>query len=703
MNKLVEAFGGEKRWLNWRLGKGKQAKPTKIPIGSSTDPETWSTYSDLEKRLGKGIVFTPEETLLGVDIDHCLEGSVITHEEKQKIVDFLIEADTYTEISPSGEGLHIFLKLSDPLKLTSNKKSPFEAYTSGRYFTVTEKPYKEEKDVREVTSAEALRILAIIGYPWKEVESTAKKTGNVSAGALDDENVISKMFSSKNGAGVRRLYEGDLKRHRDDPSTADMALCSHLAFWTGGNEAQIERLWLASPLGNREKTLTRQDYRQRTIKAAIAKCKEFYEPPRILEIDGDIDLLFTLQGRNRDKIYTQNTENMCRILRKHHEFAGRFRFDNFKNVYEYKEGEKWRALEDADAISIQTRISIIFECFQKVGKEMVYDAIIKVSKENTYDSAVAFITGLVWDKKYRLDSWLSETYGVPADKYHKAVASNWLKGLVKRIIEPGCKFDYVLVLEGEQGAKKSTSLGILGGDWHVETTMSTDTKDFFMQFQGKAIVEFSEGETLSRTEVKRMKAIITMQSDKYRPPYERTSRDFPRRCVFAMTTNQSEYLKDETGNRRWLPVTVMLPEANIEWLAANRDQLLAEAYNRVFVKGETIYEFPKEETLEAQNLRRIGDPNTELIADWYWNILTDDQRRVGITIDQVFRQALHGGFSGKPKTKYEEMSIAIILKDYIRLTKRQSMVNGIRTSRWFVNPLYDYSNEEQAKASALAF
>ncbi len=317
---------------------------------------------------------------------------------------------------------------------------------------------------------------------------------------------------------------------------------------------------------------------------------------------------------------------------------------------------------------------------------MTYDAIIKVSKEHVYDSARDFITSVKWDETPRLASWLTTVYGAPNDKYHQAAGSNWLKGLVKRICEPGCKFDYVLVLEGEQGVRKSTSLAVLGGDWYVETTMSTDTKDFFMQFQGKAIIEFSEGETLNRTEVKRMKAIITTQFDKYRPPYGRISQDFPRRCVFAMTTNQDQYLKDETGNRRWLPVRVELPTANVEWLKDNREQLFAEAYHRLFTLNETVYEFPEEETRQAQNMRRISDPNTELIADWYCNKLNPEQREAGITIDMVYKDALNGGFTSKAKTKWEEMSIANVLKNELNLIKRFSMRNGLRASFWRPDP-----------------
>lgn len=699
-NPLIKRFGTEKRWVNFRIETVK-GKTTKVPYSitgrkaSSTDPKSWATFAEAYKKdKHVGIVFTPECNLLGIDIDHCLKGKRITHEKAEEIAALLIEAETYTEVSPSGEGLHLYFELNEPLKLVSNKRAPFEAYTSGRYFTFTGNNYgKIVYPVRKISAEEALKILAIIGYPWKDDTSNSDRgevvlENKLGGSVLSDEEVIRKMCVSH-----KKLYEGDISNYEKDASKADMALLSHLAFWTRKDAEQMQRIWLASPLGKRKKTQERPDYVTRSIAAAIGFCKAVYETPKMKmdAIAPDLNLLFRRLAKGEIE-YIQNTENMCRILRSHPDFAGRFRFDSFKNTYEIEVssttpqdalGDKWRTLEDADAIIVQTAISVLFsDWFGKVGKDMIYDAIIKVSKEQAIDSAKDYLTSLTWDKQPRLDEWLSKTYGVPNDQYHKAVASNWMKGLVKRIMEPGCKFDYVLVLEGEQGAKKSTSLAVLGRDWHVESAMSTESKDFFMQFQGKAIVEFSEGETLSRTEVKRMKAIITMQSDKYRPPYERTSQDFPRRCVFAMTTNQTEYLKDETGNRRWLPVAVVFAEADVEWLEENRDQLFAEAYHRLYTDNETTYDFPKEETLRQQALRRISDPNEDVIVEWYMTTVSNQDQRDGITIHRVFKQALHSNMPGRAMNKYEEMSIATVLKDVLKLSRVQRMIGGVRVSLW---------------------
>lgn len=692
VNPLVMRYGSESMWVTWRY-KEANGRKTKIPhqangqMAASTNPDHWSTFDEIaSKGSNVGIVFRPDRLLLGIDLDHVLVNGKIEHEEAQSIFELVAEADTYTEVSPSGEGLHLYLEIDAPLSLVTNRKGPYEAYTDGRYFTVTLDPFGEPRDVRKVSPEEAMEILSIIGYPWGAKEAAPSEVGDkeVPSPRRDADTIVRKMLSAKNGQAIEKLMGGDVSGHDDDNSKADMAFLTHLAFWTGRDASMMESIWTSSPLGQREKTQERKDYRDRTIAVAISQCKEVYETKadRIARENPEIEFLFVI-SKEKDRILLQNTENMCRILRHHADFEGSFRYDSFSNSYETRLGGRWRPLEDNDAVEVQTAISILFpDHFGKVGKDMVYDAVIKVSKENAVDSATDYVTSLVWDGEARLDSWLSRTYGTPDDAYHRAVGSNWLKGLVKRIVEPGCKFDYVLVLEGAQGSRKSTSLSVLGGPWHVETTMSTENKDFFMQFHGKTVIEFSEGETLSRTEVKRMKAIITTQTDKYRQPYERASKDYPRRCVFAMTTNQEEYLKDETGNRRWLPVKVMLPEADTDWLAANRDQLYAEAYHRVVTLGETVHEFPKEETLAHQDARRVTDANQDIIVSWYFEKLTPMDRNRGVTVHQVYQHALNGGFSTRSMDKYTEMRITDVLKGVLGLERVRTRLGGAQVTVW---------------------
>ena len=154
----------------------------------------------------------------------------------------------------------------------------YECYTTGRWFTFSANPWKESYELRTATPEEALDLLGILGYPWKK-NQTADKTGGTLVevtSPLTDSEVLKKMFASKNGTKIRALHDGDVSTYGNDDSSADLALCSYLAFWTGRSISQIERIWLDSPLGQRSKTQERKDYRERTIKTAIEGCTETY-------------------------------------------------------------------------------------------------------------------------------------------------------------------------------------------------------------------------------------------------------------------------------------------------------------------------------------------------------------------------------------------------------------------------------------------
>lgn len=714
-NPLVEKYGADKRWVNWKLEerKGKQTKipytPGKNKMASSTDEKTWAAH-EVAAAASKniGIVFTPEKKLLGIDLDHCINGDKVEHKEKKAIRALLESANTYTELSPSGTGLHLYFDLSEPLKLDANRHENYEAYTEGRYFTVTGRSFGVVKDVRTITTEEALSLLTIIGYPWKKKKTTSfedldgKERPKAKQPLIDNpSDILKKMFKASNGPEIKALYEGDVSAYAGDASRADMAFLSHLAFWTAKDAAAMESIWLSSPIGKRQKTQEREDYRRRSIENAIEQCTTVYNPDAHFgESETDIGdkklgLLYALKDKRR--IYYKNTENITRVILKHPMFEGTFRFDEYRDIIDRRVNGVWRNLQDHDVIDIQTRISVLFSDFANIGKEMTFDAVVNAAYTNKVDTGADYLKGLTWDKEKRLDSWISKAFHTPDDHYHQSIGANWLKGMVKRVIQPGCKFDYVLVLEGEQGIKKSTALLTLAGELgHVETTMSTETKDFFMQFLGNAIVEFSEGETLSRTEVKRMKAIITVQIDKFRAPYGRSVVPHPRRCVFSMTTNQTEYLKDETGNRRWLPVAVN-GLVDLKWIEDNREQILAEAYYRV-VKGETTWEFPEEEMQLQQNMRRIQDPNADSVVNWYMQGLSESKRDEGITLDQAFREALNSGFGG-PMSRQIEMGLADILRTVLLLEKRRGMIGGIRQTRWYPSKqtLKDISLVEASK------
>jgi predicted P-loop ATPase len=281
---------------------------------------------------------------------------------------------------------------------------------------------------------------------------------------------------------------------------------------------------------------------------------------------------------------------------------------------------------------------------------------------------------------------LSKTYGVQDNEINRAIGSNWLKGLASRVHEAGCKFDYVLVIEGLQGSYKSTSLKILvGTNWHIEITISPNDKDFFLAMKGKLVVEFAEGETLSRSETKNLKSVITRDVDDIRLPYDRLTKSLPRRCVFAMTTNESQYLKDTTGNRRWLPVRV--PDghsADIEWLKENREQLLAEAYYRVTVLKEKTFEFPTE-IEELQEDRVIMPDCVDAVLDYY-NSLTWEEVKLGVITTEGVYNYINKNKSIEIQMRVmspkEGNDIRKVLEGKLHLENKKISLNGFRRHRW---------------------
>lgn len=392
-------------------------------------------------------------------------------------------------------------------------------------------------------------------------------------------------------------------------------------------------------------------------------------------------------GKGGSVIFDVCTENIYRILTRHNNFKGRFRYDAWRRREEILDGDTWRDMDDMDTVIIQCHISRTYSQFRKLDKTAVYDAIVRVCRENTHDKAKEYLDSLVWDEEPRLFAWMEMAYGVTPSFYHSAVGENFFKGMVARILYPGCKNDAVLILEGKQGCGKTTSLEIIATkDWHLETSISADNKDFFQQMQGKLIVEMAEGETMSRTETKKMKAVISTRVDTFRPPYGRIPTDYPRRCVFAMTTNNDEYLKDETGNRRFFPVEIPGNTVDNEWLAKNRDQLFAEAKHRVAVLKENFHEYPYEDAEALRNQKMVSSGLEDAVSEWIekplgMNSNTIDLVNEGTTITDVWRSAIRGSVDKFPK--YEEMRVAQAMKT-CGLVRTRRMVNGEQKWRWFL-------------------
>src|SRR5215217_2815765 len=277
-----------RQWLVWRLEE-RDGKPTKVPYSpltgkkaSTTDPEAWASYSEAVEAYrehgygGIGLVFSEDDPFCGVDLDGCLNPE--TGEIEGWAQEIIEELDSYTEVSPSGRGVHVLVR--GELPPGRNRKGRIEMYDRGRYFTVTGRhlagtPNSIESRQEQLTSL-ARRVF---GEP-EGVNKDHKTPSPDFVSALLDEEIIEKASAAENSEKFLRLWAGDTSGYEHDDneghSEADLALCAMLAFWTGPDPDRIHMLFRQS--GLYRKKWERADYRERTIARALEGRTEFYEP-----------------------------------------------------------------------------------------------------------------------------------------------------------------------------------------------------------------------------------------------------------------------------------------------------------------------------------------------------------------------------------------------------------------------------------------
>lgn len=216
-----------------------------------------------------------------------------------------------------------------------------------------------------------------------------------------------------------------------------------------------------------------------------------------------------------------------------------------------------------------------------------------------------------WDRVPRLAHWLKECMGAVAEseQYLELVGRIFLVGMVARVMQPGCKWDYMPIFEGPQGRGKSTALRVIGGQWFADTQLHIGEKDAYMQLDGVWLYEIGEMDSFNRSETTAVKAFVTTQTDRYREPYARRIIERPRQVAFGGTTNQGEYFKDTTGNRRFWPVRCR-GRIDLDKLAEWREQLFAEAL-QLYREG-VLWRPTREEEAQwirpEQEAREIVDP-----------------------------------------------------------------------------------------------
>ena len=307
--------------------------------------------------------------------------------------------------------------------------------------------------------------------------------------------------------------------------------------------------------------------------------------------------------------------NVCKALRRSDLCMYEIGFDLFKDeiMKAAPDTSDWVSFKDSDYARVRIQLEKLG--FRPIGPVMVRDGIGLIADENRFDSAQIWLDSLVWDGVPRVSGFLRDYFEVEENDYTTAVSNYVWSALAGRVLEPGVKADMVLILVGLQGAGKSTAVSSMVPDLQFFTEISFSEKDdnLARMMRGRLIAELGELRGLNTKDLEGIKAFITRQQESWIPKWKEFATSYLRRTVFIGTTNADEFLADETGNRRFLPVKT----GNVDVAAIARDcfQLWAEArdiYKLLGIQWRGVEELAK----PAHAEHAISDLWEEPVRGW---------------------------------------------------------------------------------------
>lgn len=327
----------------------------------------------------------------------------------------------------------------------------------------------------------------------------------------------------------------------------------------------------------------------------------------------------------------QTIENVVIILRHDPKLAGRIAVNEMEHNIVTLSSLPWRQVKspsqwtDADDAALRYYLERFYGIS---GKDRIFDAVNVVAQEGSFHPVREYLDSCAWDGLPRVETLLIDYLGAEDSPYTRAVTRKALVAAVARIYRPGCKFDYMLTLRGRQGLGKSALIARLGGKWFSDTFTTMQGKDAYEQVMGVWIMEVGELAGMRKAEAETIKLYISKQVDRFRPAYGRRLQEFPRQCIFVATTNETQFLRDATGNRRfWVVDTPGTPTHSI-W-----DELTPETVRQIWGEAVELYKAGEELFLpreledaarEIQDLYEEENPRAGLVADYLDRLLPED-------------------------------------------------------------------------------
>jgi predicted P-loop ATPase len=351
--------------------------------------------------------------------------------------------------------------------------------------------------------------------------------------------------------------------------------------------------------------------------------------------------------------------NLCKVFRHAPEFKGKLRRNLMTQAVEFD----GKPLPEEKAGQIRERCEDAPWGGFSPEKGTMFDAIYTVASERTYHPVREYLSALEWDGDPRIERVITDIFGTPTSQARDldhAMVRKWFIAAVRRALHPGIKADDALVLQGEQGLKKSTFFAILGGEWFGDTEVKIGDKDGLQQIHANWITEWGEIDRITTaSHAGAVKSFISRCTDHFRPPYARNVEPYKRSCVIVGSVNPERFLTDPTGARRFYVVRVV-SEINIKLLTEWRDQLWAEAVwlsktdEEHYLTGDDARAHK-----EAVQVHRATDPFESILSAWIsdvWPALQESTGRVYLQTIDLMLYALE--LKPKDCTKATEMRVA---------------------------------------------
>lgn len=683
LSQVVPDLAERKQWLIWRYEKGEtpEKKPRKMPYypagakraggqGDDRDRAALATYAlaaaAARKREfdGVGFAFLPGDGLIGIDLDGMID--LESGEIAERCTEIIKACDSYTELSPSGKGVHIIC--AGETKTFKSDKVGIEVFCHSQYFTFTARHWNGTPSAIKPISETALRRLratvkgaraggqtgdapapsaptaAPVSAPGGRQRSLAESVAltEEALGHLDPgeyKQWIDVGQACKAGLGTAGFYVWDAWSSRSPKYAGDHDTRKR---WDGFKPTELT---LGTVFGLAETAGWVSPWakaRSRKPRAAKARPPEA-EPPaqeapagsslplseapaEDMPVPPDRDWALGLIKKKGD--VSACLANAELILSHRPEWKGVIGYDEFAEKTVFRKPAPCDSLspssgEWTDHHDVMTAIHLQRGWHVEFSPGNVGQAIEVLARRHRFHPVRDALAALAaWDGIRRNSEWLTDYLGVERTEYVGLVGTFFLRGMIKRVMEPGCKFDYCLVLEGEQGTGKSTVARILSWHWFADTDLDLNNKDSLLALPGHWVYEIAELGSLMKAEERKQKSFLSRQDDEYRPPYGKRLIKVPRQSVFIGTTNETEYLRDTTGGRRFWPV-LCGNEFDLNGLRANLEQMFAEALADYYAEARC---WPTQEEQAAlftpeQAKRGMEEPYEDILSTWVENQL----------------------------------------------------------------------------------